>query len=106
MPFFAVTFRSIDSPLLPWPVSPVSPGLSTFGGVALPVPSSTNWNFGCEFGSFGSTPSSPAIVLQILQLKVEAAVLGSWLFFTTENVCGPSVATVFTMCNVPPERTL
>src|SRR3954447_24043999 len=90
LPFLAVTLRSIDSPRLPGPVTPVSPGRSTFGGVALPVPFSAYWNLGWAFGSLGSTPSSVPIVLQILQLNVAAAVRGNWFFLTTENVCGPS----------------
>ena len=33
VPGFAVTFRSIDSPFFPGPVTPESPGRSTDGGV-------------------------------------------------------------------------
>jgi len=33
VPGFAVTFRSIDSPFLPGPVTQESPGRSTLGGV-------------------------------------------------------------------------
>ena len=36
VPFVAVTLRSIDSPFLPSPVTPESPGRSTFGAVVLP----------------------------------------------------------------------
>ena len=64
VPFFAVTFRSIDSPFLPLPVKPESPGRSTFGGVFCPTPFSRNRNFGGA-SLFGSAPWALASVLQI-----------------------------------------
>ena len=38
VPGFAVTFKSIDSPFFPSPVTPESPGRSTDGGVFCPTP--------------------------------------------------------------------
>ncbi len=55
MPAGAVTFRSIDSPFFPGPVTPESPGRSTDGGVAWPTPFSRNGNFGGA-SLFGSAP--------------------------------------------------
>ena len=55
VPAGAVTFRSIDSPFLPLPVTPESPGWLTDGGFAWPTPFSRNGNFGGAL-LFGSAP--------------------------------------------------
>src|SRR5277367_2100714 len=105
VPFGAVTLRSIDSPFLPDPVTPESPGSFTDGGVFWPTPFSRYWYFGGA-SLFGFAPCALASTSQILQLKSCAAVFGSSFAWTTVNVCGPSSAAWLTMCSVPPDGTV
>src|SRR3954468_23258832 len=101
LPLLAVTLNEIFSPFLPWPVTPESPGLSTFGGVAWPTPFSRYWFFGGAL-LLGSKPCALPSLLQIEQLLICLAVLGRSLSLTTVRVCGPSSALLLTTCSVPP----
>src|ERR1041384_2695931 len=105
VPAGAVTVRLIDSPFLPWPVTPESPGLSTDGGVFWPTPFSRYWNFGGAL-LFGSAPCALPSAWQIRQLTICRPVFGASFLCTTVNVCGPSPAAMFTMWIVPPDRTV
>src|SRR3954451_16408175 len=101
LPFFAVTLNEIFSPFLPAPVTPESPGLSTFGGVAWPTPFSRYWNLGGA-SLFGSAPCACPSLSQIGHLND----LGRSFLRTTVKVCGPSLATVLTTVIVPPDLTV
>src|SRR5947209_19290487 len=90
VPFLAVTFSEMDSPFLPGPVTPESPGRSTFGGVFWPTPFSRNWNFGGAL-LCGSAPWALASFAQIAQFWTCLAVLGRSFLATIEKVCGPSL---------------
>src|SRR6266566_1266219 len=105
VPAGAVTFRSIDSPFLPLPVIPESPGLSTDGAFAWPTPFSRNGNFGGAL-LLGSAPCALPSFSQIWQLNIWVAVRGASFFATTVNVCGPSSAATLTTWRVPPDGTV
>src|SRR4051794_10806558 len=106
LPLLAVTLNEIFSPFLPWPVTPESPGRSTFGGVAWPTPFSRYWNFGGA-SVFGSAPWAWKSLLQIAQwLKTWLGVRGRSFFLTIVKVCGPSPAALLTTVIVPPDFTL
>ena len=105
VPAGAVTFRLIDSPFFPLPVTPESPGLSTSGGVCCPTPFSRNGNFGGAL-LFGFAPCAFAELLADLALGQRPQVRGASFLATTVNVCGPSSAAKFTTCSVPPDLTV
>src|SRR5205823_829349 len=105
VPAGAVTVRLMNSPFLPLPVTPESPGLSTFGGVCCPTPSSRNGNFGGA-SLFGLAPCAFPSASQIRHFTTCRPVFGASDFLTIVNVCGPSSAARLTTWIVPPEGTL